>query len=510
MDNQYQTIQQEHTFQELRNIQTTTVRKIEKAIQQHGFELSVQHEDPIIYFYKREDYNSGLKTMNSKKDAQEYVQTAIEADDVFYLQNEGSTAKIFKKPVKRVLYLDYLKQNKRKQKYFIFRPLVGQPLSKLLSRTKYPLDHAWANKGGEPYLNYAFLNEIHSQYLPVILSGQQDFVFHYLPKIIQQKVVSMNAYQNFAQLVFFDRASLKTDHPKYYYTLPIELDLGHTNQFKSTELPIIEVSFPTIQKLNQNAIHYTSHNLIPEHNVQIMPTSIFLDEKTWIPKAITDLLNNRSVETYFAKHTYDDPKNYYYRNFRNNLQCMVENYLQTNLSMHLANDQIQASFVINSDYWQNQLHHLPNKYNYVELFELITSQKISEMHPLESIIIPNHLRLSTYDDDKPFSFLYTDDPDEMQNYSIAAPNNFIQELKENIKHEFLNFNNDVHQTINLTLNQTSENTFQPISQPQHNLSQLMASLIPENPQHQMYLVDQTHLINLAGNSKIQILQEKEL
>lgn len=65
-------------------------------------------------------------------------------------------------------------------------------------------------------------------------------------------------------------------------------------------------------------------------------------------------------------------------------------------------------------------------------------------------------------------------------------------------------------TINLTLNQTSGNTFQPISQPQHNLSQLMASLIPENPQHQMYLVDQTHLINLAGNSKIQILQEKEL
>lgn len=510
MAEQYQTIQQAHTYEELKAIQITTVRNVAKAIHQHGFELSLQHNDPIIYFYERENYNHGLQSIANQQEAQEYIQDAIKLDDVFYLQMKDNIAKIFKKPVKRILYSNYADQPNEKYNCFIFRPLVGQPLSKLLTRTKYPLDHAWATKDGEPYLNYAFLNAINSQYLPVILSGQADFVFHYLPNIIQQKTVAMDDYQNFAQLVFFDRASLKTNQPKYYYNLPIELDLSQADQFKATELPIIEVPFTTIQTLNQNAIHYTSHSLIANHKVQIMPTSIFFDGKTLIPRVTTDILNNRSVENYFAKNTYSDPKSHYYRHFHHNLQGMVEHSLQVNLTMHLADHQIQASFSVNSDYWQQQLHQLPNKYSYVELFELLTSQKIREMHPLELITIPNHLRLSIYDNDEPFSFLYTDDSDEMQNYSITAPTNFIQELKAELTQEFLSASADQQPTIQLTLDQTPTKAFQPISQPQHNLSQLMASLIPESAQHQMYLVDQTHLINLAGNSQIQILQEKDI
>lgn len=510
MEKQYQTIQHEHTFQELQQIQVTTVRNVEKAIRQHGFELSIQHADPTIYFYKDNEYNYGLKRVDNQNDAQAYINDVLQTDDPFHLQKDDPKAKIFKNPVDRILYLDYLTQANQKLTHFIFQPLVGQSLAKLLAHVKYPFDHVWASKGGLPYLNYAFLNAINSQYLPVILSGQEDFVFHYLPKILQQKVTPMDEHQNFVQLVFFDRASLKTEQPKYYYTLPIQFNFSDTNKFKSEELPLIEVPYTTIQKLNQNAVHYTSYELIPNHKVQILPTSIYLNPQTLIPAAMTDLLNKRQIETYFAKNTYSEPQRNYYQSVDKNLENMVEHYLQTNLSMSLNDSQIKASFKIASDYWQQALKTLPTKYNYFEFVELMTSQKISEMHPSEQIVIKNHLRMSSYTDDQPFSFIYTEDPDEMYNYYISAPTDFIQNLKQKINTEFCNVDLNKATQIKIPLNPHPQNTFQPISRPQHNLSQLMASLIPNSDQHQMYLVDQTHLINLAGSGQIKTLQEKNL
>lgn len=509
MTDQYRTIQQKHTFQELRQIQVTTVRQVEQAIQQHGFELSIHHADPTIYFYNDDDYSYGLNQFNTPFDAQNYINDALRIDDPFYLQENDSKAKIFKKPTDRILYLDYLTQAHQTLIHLDFRPLVGQSLTKLLANTKYPLDHAWASKGGLPYLNYAFLNAINSQYLPVILSGQADFVFHYLPKILQQKVTPMDEHQNFAQLVFFDRASLTTDHPQYYYTLPISINCSDATQSKSADLPLIEVPYATIQQLNQNTAHYTNSQFIPDHKIQILPTSIYLKEKTLVPTVMTTLLNKRKIETYFAK-TYDEAQRYYYRRVKGDLEDMVEHYLQANLQMHLEHGQIKVTFKTASPYWQQAVKTVPNKYSCVELVELLTSQKVSEMHALEPIVIENHLRLSIYTDDQPFSFITTNDPDEMYNYRLATPQAFIRQLKQTNTAEFLNVTATQPTRINIPLKVHPQNAFQPISRPQHNLSQLMASLIPASDQHQMYLVDQTHLINLAGNGQIETLQETNL
>lgn len=506
MKDQYRTIQQTHTFQELRQIQVTTVRQIEKTIRQHGFELSIQHADPTIYFYEDDDYSRSWNQFNSQIEAQKYVNDALRTDDPFYLQKDDPKAKIFKKPTDRILYLDYLTQGNQKSSRLVFRPLVGHSLAKLLANTKYPLDHVWASKGGLPYLNYAFLNAINSQYLPVILSGQEDFVFHHLPKILQKKITPMDEYQNFAQLVFFDRASLTTEHPKYYYTLPIKINFSGANQLKSTDLPLIEVPYATIQQLNQNTLHYTNNQLIPDHKVQILPTSIYLKEPTLVPTVITELLSKRKIETYYAKYN-DEAQRYYYRQMRGNLEDITEHYLQANLRMHLEHDQIKVTFKTASPYWQQALKTVPNKYSCVELMELLTSQNVSEMHALEPIVIENHLRLSIYHDDQPFSFITTNDPDEMYNYRLATPRAFIQQLKQTNTAEFLDVTSAQLTRINIPLHPQPQNTFQPISRPQHNLSQLMASLIPASDQHQMYLVDQTHLINLAGSGQIETLQE---
>lgn len=422
-----------------------------------------------------------------------------------------------------------------------------------LKRSDHSLEYLLkARHTNNLFINLPALKEIDVDYIPVVVTSYRDYFFNYLPEIIKQtqndQPIPIKSHPTFSQLVLFAKDQSDPNNLTYYYSLPINFQMSDDScfvdnfqnnslAFKPLLIPSIDVKQTEIDNLNRSTRQLTAKIAIQTPN-----SSTGLTEQS-VQVIMYDLCDTDLISTsFYATGNYKFPENftkyqavlnqhesdYTLRNFVAqkyfNSLTEISHILEKYISFEIEPD-LTAKPIINlpdTNYWKAVLAKIqPIRLNrYADYFRTIFLKHPeldwkfrSQLTDLIYSYFKLDLNLNIDDDrlmivNKNQQFLYTKSLEVDLNVNFK----FYQQLEQAIIDEFKQPTpKSEDQIINFDLSDTNKPPLPltPISEPQHNLSQLFRMLIPSTQDHKLFIIND-ELINPYGFSNISNLKITKL